>query len=54
MPPGGLVLPWPYPGKPLGMASLNGKSMNWRDGEIVIRSLPVVLRLPRPGAGSTP
>jgi hypothetical protein len=54
VPLGGLVLPWPYPGKPLGMASLNGKSMNWRDGEIVIRNLPAVLRLPRPGADSTP
>jgi hypothetical protein len=54
MPPGGLVLPWPYPGKPLGMAALNGKSVNWHSGEIVIRSLPAVLSVPRPGAGSTP
>jgi hypothetical protein len=54
MPPGGLVLPWPYPGKPLGMASLNGKPVNWHDGEVVIRSLPAVLSMPRPGAATTP
>ncbi|MFZ0869111.1 MAG: discoidin domain-containing protein [Rhodanobacter sp.] len=54
MPPGGLVLPWPYPGKQLGMASLNGKSVNWRAGEIVIHSLPAVLSIRRPGTGTTP
>jgi hypothetical protein len=54
MPPGGLVLPWPYPGNPPGMASLNGKPVNWRAGEIVIRSLPAVLSTPRPGAGTAP
>jgi hypothetical protein len=54
MPSGGLVLPWPYPGKPLGMASLNGKSVDWHGGEIVIRSLPAVLSIPLPGAGTAP
>ena len=54
MPPGGLVLPWPYPGKQLGMAYLNGKSVNWRAGEIVIHSLPAVLNIPRPGTGTRP
>jgi Bacterial alpha-L-rhamnosidase 6 hairpin glycosidase domain len=54
MPPGGLVLPWPYPGAPVGATSMNGKSVNWHDGEIVIRSLPAVLSVSRPGAGSAP
>jgi hypothetical protein len=45
VPPGGLVLPWPYAGKPSGKALLNGKPEAWRDGEIVIRELPATLRI---------
>lgn len=40
LPPGGLVLPWPYAGKPAGKVVVNGKSTVWRDGELVIRALP--------------
>ncbi len=34
--------------------TLNGKPVNWRGAEIVIRSLPAVLSMPRPGPGTTP
>lgn len=47
VPPGGLVLPWPYAGKPTGKAFLNGKPVAWRDGEIAIRKLPATLRVER-------
>lgn len=45
VPPGGLVLPWPYAGKPSGKALLNGKPLAWRDGEIAIHELPATLRV---------
>ncbi|MEO8998686.1 MAG: discoidin domain-containing protein [Rhodanobacter sp.] len=48
MPPGGLVLPWPYAGKPAGKARLNGKSVTWHDGELAIHELPATLRIERP------
>jgi hypothetical protein len=47
MPPGGLVLPWPYAGKTTGKAWLNGKSVAWRNGEIAIHRLPATLRITR-------
>jgi hypothetical protein len=47
-PPGGLVLPWPYAGKPTGTARLSGKPMAWHDGELVIRTLPAILSIERP------
>ncbi|GAA0685239.1 discoidin domain-containing protein [Dyella marensis] len=49
VPPGGLVLPWPYAGKPAGKVVVNGTSTVWRDGELVIRALPVtaVMATPR-------
>ena len=40
LPPGGLVLPWPYPGTP-GATTIDGEPALWRDGE---------LRIARPGA----
>jgi len=40
LPPGGLVLPWPYPDVPKGNALVNGQPTVWRDGELVIRNLP--------------
>ncbi len=40
LPPGGLVLPWPYPGTP-GATTIDGKPAQWREGE---------LRIARPGA----
>jgi hypothetical protein len=48
VPPGGLVLPWPYAGKPTGKVLLNGKPVAWRDGEIAIHELPAMLRVERP------
>ncbi len=45
LPPGGLVLPWPYAGKPGGKAWLNGKSVAWQNGEIAIHKLPATLRI---------
>lgn len=48
VPPGGLVLPWPYAGKPTGKALLNGKPVVWHDGEIAIHELPATLRVDRP------
>jgi len=54
MPPGGLVLPWPYPGKAVGAASLNGKQVNWHDDEIVIHGLPATLSVLRPGTATAP
>ena len=47
MPPGGLVLPWPYAGKPTGRAWLNGQPAMWRNGEMAIHKLPATLRIAR-------
>ncbi len=47
LPPGGLILPWPYAGQPTGKAWLNGKPVAWRGGEITIRALPATLRIER-------
>ena len=49
VPPGGLVLPWPYPGKPGAKnASLDGRPVVWRGDEIVIRRVPAQLRVQHP------
>lgn len=40
VPPGGLVLAWPYGGAPTGKVLVNGRAARWRDGELVIRSVP--------------
>lgn len=40
LPPGGLVLPWPYADKPTGKLVVNGEAATWRNGELVIRALP--------------
>ncbi|CAM1000433.1 Coagulation factor 5/8 type domain-containing protein [Rhodanobacter sp. Root179] len=45
MPPGGLVLRWPYAGQPGGTARLNGAPVAWRHGEIVVRSLPATVQV---------
>lgn len=45
MPPGGLVLRWPYAGQPRGTARLNGAPVAWRHGEIVVRSLPATVQI---------
>jgi len=54
MPPGGLVLPWPYPGEPVGAATLNGKPVHWHDNDIVIHGLPATLSVLRPGTDTSP
>lgn len=47
LPPGGLVLPWPYPGAP-GAATINNRPAIWEAGELRIRALParVVVAMP--------
>ncbi|WP_144899248.1 discoidin domain-containing protein [Luteimonas cucumeris] len=44
LPDGGLVLPWPYPGKP-GAATINGQPAQWQDGELRIRALPAKVEI---------
>ena len=39
LPPGGLVLPWPYKDAP-GETRINGKPAQWKDGELRITTLP--------------
>ncbi|MBF6024514.1 discoidin domain-containing protein [Lysobacter niastensis] len=39
MPPGGVVLRWPYP-QPPGRTSINGKDAKWNNGELLIRAVP--------------
>ena len=48
VPPGGLILRWPYSGAPKGKVLLNGDVARWRDGELVIRRVPakVIVALP--------
>ena len=47
LPEGGLVFPWPYATKP-GKAAINGKAVDWDNGEIRIRSLPAELSIEVP------
>jgi hypothetical protein len=44
LPAGGLVLPWPHQGEP-GKATVNGKPVEWKDGEVRIQSLPASVRI---------
>ena len=48
VPPGGLVLGWPYAGVPDGKVWVNGKAALWREGELVIERVPanVVIAVP--------
>jgi hypothetical protein len=48
MPPGGLVLGWPYSGTPTGKVLVNGEIARWHDNELVIRHVPatVIIDLP--------
>ncbi|WP_338771630.1 discoidin domain-containing protein [Massilia sp. METH4] len=45
IPPGGIVLRWPYAGKP-GTARLNGRAVQVQDGAVTIRALPATLTIP--------
>ena len=44
LPDGGLVLPWPYPGKP-GRATVDGNPATWQDDELRIRMLPAKVEI---------
>jgi F5/8 type C domain/Carbohydrate binding domain (family 11) len=44
LPAGGLVLPWPYAGRP-GLTTINGRSGVWRDGELRIEALPAKVEI---------
>lgn len=44
LPKGGLVLPWPYAGKP-GTATIDGEPEAWQDGELRIHALPAKIEI---------
>jgi hypothetical protein len=48
VPPGGLVLAWPYSGLPDGKVLINGEVARWRDGELVIRRVPAKVTIALP------
>jgi len=47
VPPGGVVLPWPYPGTP-GKAWINGMPTSWNHGELRIYSVPASVEIQLP------
>ena len=47
LPPGGLVLPWPYAGTP-GAASVNGEAVPWESNELRITTLPAKVEIAIP------
>ena len=49
LPAGGLVLPWPYEGKP-GDAAINGESVQWENGELRITTLPARVEMDVPAS----
>ncbi len=49
LPPGGLVLPWPYPGEP-GAATVNGEAAQWENGELRIHAVPASVLVDVPAA----
>jgi hypothetical protein len=53
IPPGGIVLRWPYGGAP-GAARLNGQPVRWRDGAVTIRALPATLHIDIPDEVTRP
>jgi len=48
-PAGGLVLPWPYAGKP-GDAKVNGESAEWENGELRIHAVPAHVEIDVPSS----
>ncbi|HEY8946816.1 MAG TPA: discoidin domain-containing protein, partial [Polyangiaceae bacterium] len=48
-PPGGFALPWPFAGAPSSPATVNGKPVAWRDGELRFTGVPASV-LFAPGA----
>ncbi len=47
LPKGGLVLPWPYKNAP-GIATVDGRPAQWRQGELRITSLPAKVEIAAP------
>uniref|UniRef100_UPI00403ED36E galactose-binding domain-containing protein n=1 Tax=Pseudoxanthomonas koreensis TaxID=266061 RepID=UPI00403ED36E len=47
LPPGGLVLPWPYPGTP-GKTVIDGQPAAWQDGELRIGRAGASVRIAMP------
>ncbi len=45
LPPGGLVLPWPYPDGSHGATTVNGRPAAWSDGELRIGALPAAVEI---------
>ncbi len=45
VPPGGLVLRWPYSGNATGQAWLDGRPVVWRNDEIAVHKLPATLQI---------
>ena len=48
-PAGGLVLPWPYAGKP-GDAKVNGEPAEWENGELRIHAVPAHVEIEVPSS----
>ncbi|HYG04997.1 MAG TPA: discoidin domain-containing protein [Stenotrophomonas sp.] len=48
-PAGGLVLPWPYAGKP-GDAKVNGEAVEWENGELRIHAVPARVEIDVPSS----
>ena len=46
-PPGGFLLPWPYPGVP-GVARIDGKPAQWQDGQLRIMTAPALVEVVLP------
>ncbi len=49
LPPGGVVLPWPYQGAP-GKATINGEPAEWQNGELRIQQMPANVQIDVPSA----
>jgi hypothetical protein len=49
LPPGGLILPWPYTGEP-GDTSVNGEPAQWLNGELRITQVPAKVEVQVPAS----
>lgn len=48
LPPGGLVLPWPWAGGAPGATTIDGRPATWEGNELRIRQLPARVEIERP------
>jgi hypothetical protein len=48
LPPGGLVLPWPWGDDTPGPTTIDGHAASWEDGELRVRQLPARVEIARP------